>query len=103
MEPWRVAERTGAQPVTALEAGEDELILATPSGGFERLEVARQVGLEVVLERAPAVADPRRQARAGRRLPADQDRRSRIRQREGDGALQRVIAGWPHHRSTAPQ
>ena len=48
--------------------------LATPSAGLERLEVERQVRLEVVVERVPAVADARRQPRPGRRLATDDDR-----------------------------
>ena len=47
----------------------------------ERLEVERQVRLEVVVERGPAVADPAGQAGAGRRLATEDDRRRRRRDR----------------------
>src|SRR6185369_6919587 len=59
------------EPVAVLEPDVHPLVLATPARGRERLEVERQVLLEVVLERAPAVADPARESRAGRRLAAD--------------------------------
>ena len=44
----------------ALEPDEDALVLASPTARLERLQVERQVGLEVVVERGPAVTDPRR-------------------------------------------
>ncbi len=45
----------------ALEPDDDRLVLARPTRLLERLEVDRQVRLEVVVERRPAIADPRRQ------------------------------------------
>ena len=95
-------ERLVAQPV-ALEPDDHPLVLAPPAGRLERLEVERQVRLEVVVEGRPAVADPAGQPRPGRRLATDDDRRrrdpgrdARRRRRAGRTASARVT-GPPVH------
>ena len=70
---------------------------------LERLEIERQVLLEVVVEGRPAVADPAGQPGPGRRLAADDDRRRGRRDRERDGVLERVVRRGPRHRPAGPQ
>ena len=100
--PSGLSRSTLAEPV-ALEPDEHALVLAPPAGRLERLEVERQVRLEVVVEGAPAVADAAGQPRPGRRLAADDDPRRRVRDRVGGrrpsagSTATRRVTGPPVH------
>src|SRR3954471_16887781 len=82
--------RLVAQPVGPLEADDDELVLAPPPRLRDGLEIQRQIRLEVLVERCPAVADAPGQARAGPRLSADEDRRHGIGHRIRRRVTQRI-------------
>ena len=102
--PFGVGDRFVAEPV-ALEPDEDELVLTLAPFGLERLEVERQVRVEVVVERRPAVADPAGEPGSVARLAAD--RRSAA-AGPGPGYAVASSSGYnargaasPDHRSTA--
>src|SRR6185436_12139889 len=99
-DPGRVRHRLVAKPVP-LETDQDVLVLAPPPLGLERLEVQRQVRLEVVVEGAPTVADPRRKPRPGPRLTADDDPGWGRRDGVGVGLVQRVERRIARDRATA--
>src|SRR4029079_18183948 len=91
-----------AKPV-ALETDDDRLVLTPLAGGVERLDIDRQVRLEVVVERDRAIADPWGQRGAGPGLSADDDRWWRIRDGEGDGVIKGVERRGPRHGAAGPQ
>src|SRR5438309_4001515 len=101
-DPARVSDRRVAQPV-ALEPDVHPLVLAPPDARGQRLEVERQVRLEVVVERRPAIADATRQPGAGGFLATDDDRGRRHRHRIGRRVPERVVRGFAGHGSTCPQ
>ena len=101
LDPRRCLDRFVAQPV-ALEADEHALVLAPATRRLERLEIERQVLLEVVVEGRPAVADPAGQPRPGRRLATDDDRRRRVRDGVGGRLVQRVERRLARDRAAGP-
>src|SRR4029078_5457014 len=72
-DPWALRDVGVAEPV-ALEPDVQPLVLAPQTRCGEGVEIDRQVLLEVVVERAPAVSDPAGQPRPRGRLAADDDR-----------------------------
>ena len=75
----------------------------SPPGRLERLQVERQVRLEVHVEGAPAVADPTSQPRPGRRLAPDDDRRGRVRDRKRGRVHERVERRLARDRTAGPE
>src|SRR5439155_15251752 len=100
--PFALGDVGVAEPVP-LEPDEDTLPLAGSAGCGERLEVERQVLLEIDVERRPAIADPTGEACARWRLAADDDRRRRRRDRVSVSVDERVVRGLACHGPTGPQ
>ena len=100
--PFGVGSQFVAQPVS-LEPAQDKLVVTLPPFGLEGLEVEREVRREVLVERAPSVADPGGEPSPIACLSADHNSGRRIRDGKRRRLLERIQLRGAADRTARPQ